>query len=115
MKISVFDEFRGGGLLKRAPNEPKLFTTYTEFLASMLNVTIHKINLMFEKKNISKYEFGGPFKSIKMCPLLIKIYFSEHLRPERTPAARRCACFCFVCLVGHNVYIPSVQEHFELI
>jgi len=87
---------------KRGPNESKvtLFTIGTAFLASGLNVTINERNLMFEKKNIKKYESGGPFKRVKTCPngpkvifLLIKTYFLEYLCSERFPAARRCACF----------------------
>ena len=31
----------------------------------------------------------------KVISLLIKTYFSEYLRPERSPAARRCACYYF--------------------
>ena len=87
---------------KRGPNESKftLFTIGTAFLASGLNVTINERNLMFEKKNIKKYESGGPFKRVKTCPngpkvifLLIKTYFLEYLCSERFPAARRCACY----------------------
>ena len=47
-----------------------------------------------------QYEFGGLFKRVKTCPngpkvtfLLIKTYFLEYLRPERSPAARRSTCF----------------------
>ena len=31
----------------------------------------------------------------KFIFLLIKTYFSEYLRPERSPAARRCACLAY--------------------
>ena len=84
--MSVFDESRGLAFEngKRGPNEPNvtLFTIGTGFLASRLNATIHKRNIMFEKINIlKKYEFGGPFKMVKTCPngpkvifLLIKTY-----------------------------------------
>ena len=94
----------GGGVEKgkRGPNESKvtLFTIGTAFLASGLNVTINERNLKFENKNIKKYECGGPFKRVKTCPhgpvvLLIKIYFLEYLRWERSPAAWRCVCFTF--------------------
>ena len=44
---------------------------------------------------------GGDFEKGKRDPnepkvtfVLIKTYFSEYLRPERSPAARRCACLC---------------------
>ena len=33
----------------------------------------------------------------KVILLLIKTYFSEYLRPERSPAARRCACIIDDC------------------
>ena len=97
---------------KRGPNESKvtLFTIGTAFLASGLNVTINERNLMFEKKNLKKYESGGPFKRVKTCPngpkvifLLIKTYFLEYLCSERFPAARRCACF----LMFYVVYVIS--------
>ena len=49
-------------------------------------------------------EFVGFFKMVKTSPnepkvifLLIKTYFSEYLRPERSPAAQRCACLIFLC------------------
>ena len=53
------------------------------------------------KKNIKKYESGGPFKRVKTCPngpkvLLIKTYFLEYLFSKRFPAARRCACFFLI-------------------
>ena len=75
-KISFYENFRfclgGMGFWKdkRGSNEPKvtLFTIRAEFLASRLNVTINERNLMFKKK----------------------------LRPERSPAARRCACIFFL-------------------
>ena len=45
-------------------------------------MTINERNLMFEKNNIKKYEFGGSFKKVKTCPngpnvtfLLIYILF----------------------------------------
>ena len=45
---------------------------------------------------------GGDFEKGKKDPnepkvifLLIKTYFSEYLRPERSPAARCCACSTF--------------------
>ena len=62
---------------KRGPNESKvtLFTIGTAFLASGLNVTINERNLMFEKKNIKKYESGGPFKRVKTCPNGPKVIF----------------------------------------
>ena len=65
---------------KRGPNESKvtLFTIGTAFLASGLNVTINERNLMFEKKNIRKYESGGPFKWIKTCPNGPKVIFSAY-------------------------------------
>ena len=78
----------GGGLL----------TICTEFLASRLNVTINETNFMFEKKNKKKYEFGGLLKGSKRVLMGQKSYFFsqtnflEYLRPERSPAARRCAC-----------------------
>ena len=55
-----------------------------------------------------------------MCPygpkvifLLIKTYFSEYLRPERSPAVRRCACFDNVscCPIPWPVTVmASVEE-----
>ena len=68
---------------KRGPNESKLtlFTIGTAFLASGLNVTINERNVMFEKKMLKKYEFGGPFKGSKrvlMGQKLIKTYFSVY-------------------------------------
>ena len=58
------------------------------------------------KNNITKYEFGGPFKSVKTCPKWAKshifahqTYFLEYLRLERSPAARRCACVYIVLFV----------------
>ena len=62
---------------KRGPNESKvtLFTIGTAFLASGLNVTINERNLMFKKKNIEKYESGGPFKRVKTCPNGLKVIF----------------------------------------
>ena len=56
---------------------------------------------------IKSYEFGGHFKRVKTCPngpkvifLLIKTYFLEYLRSERSPAARRCACFPFALILS---------------
>ena len=111
MKVSVFHDFRGGWAFekgKRGPNKAlkvTLFTIGTAVLASELNVTISERNLMFEKKNITKYEFRGPFKSVKTCPngpkvifLLLETYFLEYLRSERSLAARRLLVF----LVSYN-------------
>ena len=63
LKISVFDVFRGVGLLKRAKGA----------------LTSQRSHL---KYFFFKYEFGGPFKRIETCPngpkvifLLIKTYF----------------------------------------
>ena len=74
-------------------------------------MTISERNLMFEKKNITKYEFGGPFKRVKTCPngpkvifLLIKTYFLEYLCSERFPAARHCACFIFLYIEFLFIY-----------
>ena len=62
---------------KRGPNESKftLFTIGTAFLASGLNVTINERNLMFEKKNIKKYESGVHLKGSKRVLMGQKSYF----------------------------------------
>ena len=78
---------------KRGPNEPKvtLFTIGTEFLACRLNVTINERSVMFEKKILKNMNLTCP-NGPNVIFLLIKTYFSEYFRPERSPAARRCAC-----------------------
>ena len=75
------------------------------------------------KENSNKYNFltflffdefsGGEFEKGKRDPnepkaifLLIKTYFSEYLRPEWSPAARRCAC----CIIGCFVRSALVEN-----
>ena len=54
---------------------------------------------MFEKIIVC-YKFVGLLKMVQKCPngpkvtfLLIETYLSVYLRPERSPAVRRCAYF----------------------
>ena len=92
---------------KRGLNESKftLFTIGTAFLTSGLNVTtINERNRMFGKKILKNMNLGVHLKGSKRILmgqksyfLLIKTYFLEYLRSERSPAARRCACFKLIC------------------
>ena len=90
--------------------------------------------LCLKKNKYKKYECGGPFKRVKTCPngpkvifLLIKTYFSEYLRPERSSAARRCVCFSYNhklvqklrCLLivrpGHMIWPIKYTQIFPII
>ena len=87
---------------KRGPNEPKvtLFTIGTDFLASRFNVTINERVLLKGSKHVLMGQ--------KSYFLLIKTYFLEHLRPERSPAARHCACFSFLLFFSLKYTHPVI-------